>query len=209
MRIEWYFDFISPFAHLAWPGLQRLAAGHELVLRPILFAAVLDRVGQKGPAEIPGKREFTYRFVQFQAERLGRPLRFPPAHPFNPLAALRLCLAAGATPDAVGALFDWIWAEGRASDTPQALAPLAERLGIADVEAAIAAPEVKSALRGNGEAARAAGVFGVPTAVVAGECFWGLDALPMLEAFLADPDLFRRGEYPRLARLPMAATRGA
>ena len=44
---------------------------------------------------MPGKREFTYRFVQWQAERAGVTLRFPPAHPFNPLAALRLCIAAG------------------------------------------------------------------------------------------------------------------
>lgn len=207
MRIEWYFDFISPFAYLAWPGAQRLAAGHVLVPRPILFAAVLDRLGQKGPAEITGKREFTYRFVQFQAARLGRPLRFPPAHPFNPLAALRLCLAAGAGPTAITALFDWIWREGRPGDTPQALEPVAERLGIADVETAVAVPGIKSALFANGEAAQAAGVFGVPTAVVAGERFWGLDALPMLETFLADPAVFTRGEYPRLESLPMAAAR--
>lgn len=65
---------------------------------PILFAAVLNAHGQKGPAEIPGKREFTYRRVLWQARREGIALRFPPAHPFNTIAALRLYIAADTTP---------------------------------------------------------------------------------------------------------------
>jgi hypothetical protein len=75
-------------------------------------AAVLAAHAHKGPAEIPGKREFTYRHVLWQAAQEGVVLRFPPAHPFNPLAALRLCVAAGSRPEAVTAIFDWIWARG-------------------------------------------------------------------------------------------------
>ncbi len=207
MRIDWYFDFISPFAYLQWPSVRELAGPHELVPRPILLAAVLGQVGQKGPAEIPAKRRFSYRFIQHRAAELGRPLRFPPAHPFNPLAALRLCLASGTTVAAIDAIFNWIWTEGRAADSVDKLAPLAARLGIDDPSAATADPEVKSSLRQHGEAALDAGVFGVPTAVADGELFWGLDATAMLRNFLADPTLFRRGEYPRLDQLPVAASR--
>jgi len=209
MRIDWYFDFISPFAYLAWPAMRQLGQTHELVPRPILLAGLLGHHGQKGPAEIPGKREFTYRFVQFQAGRMGLPLRFPPAHPFNPLSALRLCVAAGCAPDAVQAIFDWIWVQGRAGDSPQALAPLARTLGLEDPAAALAAEPVKAQLRANYDAAVAAGVFGVPTAVAGGERFWGLDALPMLRTWLESPDLFSQGEYPRLDALPVAARREA
>jgi 2-hydroxychromene-2-carboxylate isomerase len=184
-----------------------LGETHQLVLRPVLLAGLLDHYGQKGPAEIPAKREFTYRFVQFQAEQAGVALRFPAAHPFNPLAALRLCIAAGSTPDAVSAVLDWIWSDGKCGDSIDALTPLAERLGIADPTAAVVAPEVKAALRDNYDSALAAGVFGVPTAVVQGECFWGLDALPMLQAFLRDPGMFARGPYPQLAGIPAAASR--
>lgn len=206
MRIDWYFDPISPFAFLSWPIMRRLGETHELLPRPVLLAGLLDHHGQKGPAEIPAKREFTYRFVQFQAEQAGVRLRFPPAHPFNPLAALRLCVAAGSTPEAVSAVLDWIWCEGRTADSIEALAPLAARLGIGDAAAAVAAPEVKAALRGNFESALAAGVFGVPTAVVQGQCFWGQDALPMLQTFLRDPGMFDRDPYPNLARLPASAS---
>ena len=118
--LRWYFDFISPFSYLQWPRVRDLRAGRPdrpaIVPVPILLGAVLDARGQKGPAEIVGKREFTYRHVLWQARRQGVALRFPPRHPFNPLHALRLCIAAGTTADAVSAIFDWIWADGRAVD---------------------------------------------------------------------------------------------
>ena len=91
---DWYFDFISPFAYLQWQAVRRLP-GIVPVCRPVLLAGLLSHHGHKGPAEIPSKRLFTYRHAQWRADRAGIPMTFPPAHPFNPLAALRLCIAAG------------------------------------------------------------------------------------------------------------------
>lgn len=201
----WYFDFISPFAYLQWPKVRALLDEREVVLRPIVLAAVLAARGQKGPAEIPGKREFTYRHVLWTARAAGTPLRFPPAHPFNPIAALRLCLAAGATPAAIDAIFDWIWARGEAGDSVAALAPVAAGLGV-DREAP-GAEAIKRALRANTDAALAAGVFGVPTLAVDAQLFWGLDAHDFALAALDDPDLLTDAEMQRLAVLPVAATR--
>ena len=59
----------------------------------------------------------------------------------------------------------------------------------------------RQALRANTEAAIAAGVFGVPTLEVAGALFWGLDALPMARAVMADPGLLDRGEMGRIGGL--------
>lgn len=204
----WYFDFISPFAYLQWARIRALQPRHDIALRPILFAGLLEHHGHKGPAEIAGKREFTYRFVQWRADQAGLPLRFPPAHPFNPIAALRLCIAAGSTPEAVTAIFDHLWRDGRRGDDAESLAPVAAALGIDDVAAAIAQPAVKSALRDNFEQALADGVFGVPTLVAGGELFWGDDATPMFEQWLADPGLFDGAEMQRLARLPVGISRG-
>ena len=97
MQAEWYFDFISPFSYLQLERIAPLHARLQIAPIPIVFGAVLQHHGQLGPAEIRGKREFTYRIVQWTAEREGIALRFPPAHPFNPIAALRLAIAAGAT----------------------------------------------------------------------------------------------------------------
>ena len=207
MSIVWYFDFISPFAWLQWPHIKALAGERSVTLRPILFAGVLDRVGQKGPAEIPAKREFIYRHVLWRARQQGYPLRFPSKHPFNPLAALRLCIAAGSGVPATEAIFDWIWGQGRDGDTIEALAPVAESLGIADPAAAIADPAVKVRLKANFEAAMAEGVFGVPTLSIDGRLFWGSDAHDFALACLRDPALWDDEEMRRVAHLPVGASR--
>jgi 2-hydroxychromene-2-carboxylate isomerase len=202
---RWYFDVISPFAYLQWPKLKALAAQREVVPVPVLLAAILAAHGQKGPAEIPGKREFTYRHVLWQARAAGVALRFPPAHPFNPIAALRLCLAAGNAVPAVDAVFDWLWAQDRDGASAEALAPLAETLGIA--REALSGDAVKSALRANTDAALAAGVFGVPTLQVGHALFWGNDAHAFALAALENPALFEDAEMRRVATLPVGATR--
>ncbi len=206
---HWYFDFISPFAYLQWPRVRALMSEFDIVPVPILLAAVLDTRGQKGPAEIPTKREFTYRHVLWQARQAGISLKFPPKHPFNPLPALRLCIAADNSVAAIDALFDWIWAEGRVADSADALAPLCAMLGV-PVER-MSDAMVKTTLRENTEAALLAGVFGVPTLALGGDLgatlFWGNDAHGFAEAALRDPDLLKDPEMQRIARLPVGIVR--
>jgi 2-hydroxychromene-2-carboxylate isomerase len=207
MSIVWYFDFVSPFAWLQWPRVKELMRTHEVILRPILFAGVLDRVGQKGPAEIPAKREFIYRHVLWRARETGQPLRFPPKHPFNPLASLRLCIAAGSDARATGAIFEWIWGQGQVADSAEALAPVAAQLGIDDAAAAIADPAVKAQLKANFEAAIADDIFGVPTLAIDGRLFWGGDAHDFALAYLRDPAIWDEAEMHRVATLPIGASR--
>ena len=88
---------------------------------------------------------------------------------------------------------------------PALVAALAERLGVAP--AALDDPAVKQQLRSNGDDAIKAGVFGVPTLVIDGHLFWGVDGLPFAAAYLADPGLMSSAEMQRLASLPAAAQR--
>ena len=203
--LRWYFDFLSPFSYLHWQKVKALRATHAIEPVPVLFGVILDAHGQKGPAEIPGKREFTYRHVLWQARQEGVPLVFPPRHPFNPLGALRACIAAGATAESVDAIFDWIWRDGRAVDSPEALAPLLARLGLeAD---ALGSAEVKAALRANTGAAVAAGVFGVPTLQVGEQLFWGNDAHAFALAALQDAGVLDDPEMQRVSSLPVGISR--
>ena len=105
-KIHWVFDVISPFAYLGVKQLSLLPDGVEIEYVPVLFAALLKHHGQLGPAEIPAKRRFTYRFSLWRAQKMGLPMQFPPAHPFNPLAALRLIIAVGSQRHAVERLLD-------------------------------------------------------------------------------------------------------
>lgn len=207
MAIRWYFDFISPFAYLQWPYVSALATRHAVELRPVLLAGLLDHHGSTGPAGIPAKRVFTYRHVMWKAARAGQPLRFPPAHPFNPLAALRLCAHAGSSVQAVDAIFRHVWEQGNAGDTADALAPVAQALGV-DADVAITDPRAKAALRGNFDQAIADGVFGVPTLVHAGQLFWGEDATSMFDDHLAGGAFLAGDAVRALDGLPVGATRG-
>jgi 2-hydroxychromene-2-carboxylate isomerase len=204
---DWYFDFVSPFSYLQCEQLPSLERSLRVRYRPVLFAGLLKAYEHKGPAEIPAKRRFTYRFVVWQAKRLGIPLKFPAAHPFNPLPLLRLAIVADCDPDVIRRIFRFIWRDGRIGDLPIEWAELKAELGLADAENRIAAPEVKDALRRYTDEAIARGVFGVPTLAIGEELFWGADATEMATDFIARGCNFDDPEMDRVGALPAAAAR--
>ena len=201
----WYFDFVSPFAYICLHRLKELPSDLVLEYRPVLFAGLLNHWGQKGPAELPSKRRYTYRWSHWWARRLGIPLRYPAAHPFNPLHHLRLAIACGSKPEAIRRIFDALWTSGADASDQGRFSVLAKELGV-DPEK-LADPEIKNILRNNTEAAAQRGVFGVPTFAVEDELFWGADAMDFLRAFLADPTAVHNPEMRRLDALPVGVAR--
>ena len=207
MIADWYFDFVSPFAYLQCEQLQSLAPAISVRYKPVLLAGLLAANGQKGPAEIPAKRAFTYRFCVWQADRLGIALKFPPEHPFNPLPLLRLAIACDCRDDAIHRIFRFVWRDGRLPDLPIEWAELADGLGMPDAAARITAPDVKDELRRNTDEAIARGVFGVPTLALGDALFWGADATAMAADYVAAGCRFVDPEYARVAELPVGAER--
>ena len=78
MRPIWYFDFVSPFAYLQWQRIRGLTDHVTFALRPVLFAALLDRHGQKGPVEIPFQAT-VYLSIRLLAREATRPRAQLPA----------------------------------------------------------------------------------------------------------------------------------
>jgi len=206
-RIDWYFDFISPFSYLASERLERLPDGVELRARPILFAGLLQHWDTRGPAEIEPMRRFTFRHIRWLADRDGIDLELPPRHPFNPLKLLRLCVLLDADIAVARRLFRFVWAEGRTADDPGQWQALLDELGVDDADARIAAPAIKDGLRRNTERALDAGVFGVPGFVVDGEVFWGYDAMDFLCAYLDDPAVLQSPRMRAADALPQGLQR--
>jgi 2-hydroxychromene-2-carboxylate isomerase len=186
-KITFYLDFISPYAWLAFEELPEALMGlsYSVTYKPLLFAALLKHHGQLGPAEIPAKRDWTYRQVQWLAHSKGRTLDLPASHPFNPLGLLRLALAT----DAKGqpnryvceTLFKHVWVGGADAADPERLAAVTQQLAPARDPSD---DSVKAQLRAHADEAIACGVFGVPAFEVDGKVFWGQDGLPMLRAYL-------------------------
>lgn len=192
-QIDFWFDPISPYAYLAFERLPEALEGlsYSVSYRPILFAALLKHWDHKGPAEIEPKRAWTFRQVQWLAHGHGVPLKTPARHPFNPIALSRLAWAtapARATPNryVCATILAHVWKGGGAdAEEPSRLAELRARLA---PRFDPASDPIKQKLREATEAAIGKGIFGVPTIGVDGRLFWGLDALPMLGAYLrGDP----------------------
>lgn len=186
-QITFYLDFISPYAYLAFETLPEALMGqsYSVSYKPVLFAALLKHHGQLGPAEIPGKREWTYRHVLWLARQHGLGLQLPAQHPFNPIGLLRLALACSdsGVPNryVCETIFRHVWQGGADAADVERLQALTEQLAPKrDANDELA----KIQLRANTDDAIAKGVFGVPTFEVDGKLFWGLDALPMLKAYL-------------------------
>lgn len=185
--ITFHLDFISPYAYLAFEQLPHALEGlsHAVEYRPVLFAGMLRHHGQLGPAEIPGKREWTCRQVLWQAHVHGIPMQMPAVHPFNPLALLRLAIACGPNRHVCEALFRHVWRGGADAADGARLQALQQQLAPARDPAS---DDVKDALKTATADALATGLFGVPTFAVDDKLFWGFDALPMLRAYLqGDP----------------------
>ncbi len=190
-HITFYLDFISPYACLAFERLPVALMGqsYTVTYKPVLFAALLKHHGQLGPAEIPAKRDWTYRQVLWLAHSLGIDLQLPASHPFNPLGLLRLAVATQAQglPNryVCETIFRHVWQGGAQATDPERLESLTGLLAPARTPQD---PTVKGQLQSHTDDAIARGVFGVPSFEVDDHLFWGLDALPTLAAYLAgDP----------------------
>jgi 2-hydroxychromene-2-carboxylate isomerase len=188
-HITFYLDFISPYAYLAFEELPRALEGlsYSVDYRPILFAGLLKHHGQLGPAEIPGKREWTYRQVLWLAHAHGIPMQMPSAHPFNPLGLLRLAVACGPNRHVCETLFRHVWRGGADAADASRLQSLQQELSPRrDPQS----DDVKNELKAATGDAIAKGLFGVPTFAVDDKLFWGFDALPMLRAWLQGDSWF-------------------
>ncbi|WP_342619495.1 DsbA family protein [Rhodoferax sp. GW822-FHT02A01] len=193
----WFFDLVSPFSYLHFHKLGPLRDQLQIRAVPVLFAGLLKHWGTKGPAEVPSKRLHTYQYCVWAAGQQGLPFCMPARHPFNPLPALRLLVALGASDESVSSAFHFVYGEGR--DPEIELMALGRRLKVTDVQALISSPEVKQQLVGNTQWAIDLGVFGVSTLIVRNKLFWGSDTVEWARHFLNEPDLFDQPAYRRAA----------
>jgi 2-hydroxychromene-2-carboxylate isomerase len=211
--LRFCFDFVSPYSYLAWTQIGAIGArfGREVEPVPVLFGAVLDALGTRGPVEVPARRRYLIRDVARIANRFRVPLVLPPAHPFNPLLALRLAsldLEPEQRVRIVDALLRAAWCNGRSIEDRTVLADVAAESGLpASALDEAQSPDVKARLRKQTEEALAAGLFGVPTVFTGEQMFFGCDSLPHLESFLLRGDVVDAGLVEKWEHLPATASR--
>ncbi|HEY4118233.1 MAG TPA: 2-hydroxychromene-2-carboxylate isomerase [Byssovorax sp.] len=192
-RLDFFFDFSSPFAYLASTAVEGIArrTAARLVYRPFLLGALFKKIGTP---DVPlfsmpeAKRRYAMRDIARWADVRAVPLVFPSRFPVNTVKPLRMVLAAPdlVRPQLVAEFFRAIWVEDRDVGLDAELAGIAERAG-ADADALLEAARgeaMRAALRVATDEAEAAGVCGAPCFAVDGMTFWGQDRLAFVEAAL-------------------------
>jgi 2-hydroxychromene-2-carboxylate isomerase len=198
MEAYWYFDFASPFSYLQLPKAREWRS--RLPVTPVPIAArALPRVAGDSEAQALGIEGSVDGFIRWRAKAAGITLNFPKTYPFNSFAALRLCVAAGNSWQAIETIFDHLWRDGRDGMLADELIPVGKALGIPDPVAAICAPDSVSTVRANTTAALALGVTSVPTVRVGGELFQGTEGADRMDEWLAYSRMATSGEHRRVA----------
>ena len=186
--LDVYFDVASPFSYLGLTQLPALAqlCGVTPRLHPILLGALFRDIGQVDVplfAMPPAKQ----RYIRLEMERWARwwgvPFDLPRKFPQRTITAQRLCVLAGQ--DAVplaNALGRAMWAEQRDLEDADVLRDVLAKVGLPrEWVERTQEPAIKAALVAETAAAKAAGVFGVPTWIVDGaRLFWGQDRLELV-----------------------------
>ena len=90
-NIDFYFDFGSPTAYLAFTQLQLIEkrSGANLVFHPILLGGIFKATGNSPPAAIPAKGKYMMRDLQRYAEKYQVPYERNPFFPVNTLSLMR------------------------------------------------------------------------------------------------------------------------
>lgn len=188
---RFFFDFISPYAYVHF-NIHYCHLSTNTTLYPVLFASLLKKYSNLGPAEIPPKKTFIMRQCSYISHKHNIPFTPPLYHPFNPLPLLRLCTVKNNDAAITKRLFEFVWKEGNVPQSSE-WNKLLEELRVSPDE--INDPKIKEKLIENSKLAISQGVFGVPSLAVDNQVFFGLDSMQMYLDYIAGDEFFRSSAY--------------
>jgi 2-hydroxychromene-2-carboxylate isomerase len=190
--VEVYFDYASPFAYIASEVLPDFAirAGVSLSWTPIDLLQLSNY--ENGLPYSPLKRQYVMLDAARSAEYHGVPIEVPSPFPVESMDALRLAVAVESEPgflDLHRELFRFAWRKQLDISSREVLSdciaamdgPVDEWLAKAEQS------ETSEKIDSLTSRSESAGIFGVPSMLLDGELFWGLDSLPVLEWRIKNP----------------------
>jgi len=190
--IDFYFDFMSPFAYLAHHHLllRQAEFGYQLAYHPLDLSYVKVKAGNTGPSNrsIPAKIKYLMADLDRWAKRYGIPLTVPATHD-SKLANIGVLVATerGVATEFALAVWKRTWGAGGDFASIPLLRDVAHSLdwNADEFEALLHSPILEQRYQASSDRALEQGVFGVPTMIVDGLMWWGNDRLFMLEEYLA------------------------
>jgi 2-hydroxychromene-2-carboxylate isomerase len=190
---EFWFDFGSPAAYLAFTQLPKLEAetDSKAVYRPMLLGGIFQATGNQSPASVPAKGAYTFKDFDRFAKRYGVPFNHNPHFPINTLLLMRGAVGMQQQePERFmaycSAMFDAIWVASLNMNDPGIVAKALHAAGF-DPQALLTLanePATKEALKTATQEAVTRGAFGAPTFFVDNQMFWGQDRLDFVKEAL-------------------------
>lgn len=201
--VDYYFAPHSPWTYLGHARFVEIAQRHgaRVNVLPVDLGRVFPVSGGLPLAKRAPQRQ-AYRLVDLRrtAEHLGLPMNVQPRHfPVDPGDAAQLVIAtdmaegSDAALALAHALLRAVWEEQANIADPAVLQAALARCALpAALLEDAQSQTVHERYAADSEAAIAAGVFGAPSYVIAGEIFWGQDRLDFVERRLAALASMRR-----------------
>ena len=190
--VEFFYDFTSPTAYLAWcrlPGvLER--TGASVKYRPMFLGGVMQTTGNRPPGTLPQKARWMAEDLQRWAKKYNTPYKLNPHFPMMTLMVQRAAQEWVNRPDFeayVAAIFHAAWREQKNIADKAVLAEILAAAGFSPEEffAATENPANKEKLKATTDEAVERGVFGAPTFFVqtpdGEEMHFGQDRLDFVE----------------------------
>ena len=192
MRLELFYDTVSPWSYLCFETLCRYrhAWQLDLVLRPAFLGGVMKATGNSPPASLPARGVYLLRDLARSSGQFQVPLTFPSEFPTNTIGAMRmLTLVAREFPEHHEALARCLWQRywGLGKDVVQSesLRAACEAAAVDPIVVERSADDgVKARLRAATEEAVDRGAFGFPAMFVTDadgeEMYFGSDRLSLI-----------------------------
>ncbi len=190
---EFWFDFGSPAAYLAFTQIARIEAetGAQASYHPMLLGGVFQATGNQSPAAIPAKGSYIFDDFNRFALRYGVPFNSNPHFPINTLLLMRGAM--GIQQQELGrfmayctAMFKAIWVDSLNMNDPNMVSHVLHAANFDPQDLLSLANEIntKDALKLATQEAVKRGIFGAPTFFVGNQMFWGQDRLDFVKEAL-------------------------
>ncbi|HPE47266.1 MAG TPA: 2-hydroxychromene-2-carboxylate isomerase [Hyphomonas sp.] len=193
--LEFYFDYISPYSHIANAAVKQMKerTGANVEIHPMFLGAIMQGTGNRPPGTVPAKGAYMMKDLNRCAARYGLSVRMNPHFPMvNTRGLLRATIGLASDPAEqqrfIDACFRHMW------ETPEPLNPgedasvgamcEVEGFDFAEIQRLADDEANKAAMKANTDTAISRGAFGSPTFFVGDEMFFGHDRLDYAEEAL-------------------------
>ena len=180
-KIDFYFDFISPYAYLAYKKIQSLPKDIKINYKSILLGGLHNLEGITAPAFIKPKLKHMISDCDLIAKKNKSNFIWNSKFPINSLSIMRgyLYIKIEKRDLYLNVMFDAYWKDNLDISNEGILKTLLEKCKIESISFfnGIKNTEIKDELKYATQEAHDKEIFGAPTFVVNNKIFWGQDRL--------------------------------